>query len=137
MKNEQPIPCHYKGCKEDLRNLDSGNFYSYFYGGYGDFKDTAFETDKEATAIDLCHKHAHKVFNKIYGYGRYGSTSHHGKEVGFWVGHHRWETKNIITLLVVLFRNPKIFMREIQELKYLVNHYGERSSWWKELTKWK
>jgi len=108
--------CNYKGCKVDLDTQDSGVLYLKYFGGYGDFKDTFFMRNEHDNEIVLCHKHAHKVFNSIYGYANYGSTSHHGGEAGFWIGHQRWETKNIITLLIILFRNPKNFLHEIKLL---------------------
>lgn len=108
--------CNYYKCNVDTKKSE-GNLYFEVYGGYHDFVDTAF--DSEPTIVVLCHKHAHKIFNNIYGYANYSSTSHNKKEPGYWFGHNRWENANIITLLIVLLRNPKTINQHIEKLLWL------------------
>jgi len=123
--------CNYRNCKVEADEHNEGNLWLQWFGSYGDFKDNLAMENENDNEIILCHKHAHKVFNLIYGYNNYGSTSHSGREPGYWFGHPRWERVNIVTLLIMLFRNPRLIKYEWKELLWLSKKdiHDKQSKW--------
>ena len=101
--------CEHHRCTEPI--IDNHNcLFIQYGGGYGDFVDSMV---RPKSMMGLCHKHAHKFFDMLYGYANYNSGSHSKQEPGYSRFHVRWEAVDygwrtyIFPVLTLLIRNPK------------------------------